>query len=67
MHRHGRGAVLKGVVLHERNFGERLYALRLILNSTFDQCYWDALRRALRKIGHERFRPLALRHGLGDG
>src|SRR5262245_27236226 len=30
--------------------GERLHALRLVLNSAFDQCHWDAVGRALGEI-----------------
>ena len=70
MHRHRRSAVLEWVVLHERDFGkrgERFHALRFVLNRALDQCHWDALGRALGQIRHERFRRLALRHGLGDG
>ena len=70
MHRHRRRAVLEGVVLQERDFGERgerLQALRFVLNRALDQRHWDALGRALGEIRHERFRRWALRHGLGDG
>src|SRR5215831_2180117 len=70
MHRHGRSAVLKGVVLHERNFGKRgeaLHALRFILNRTFDQCHWDAVGRTLSEISDQCLRRLRLSHSFCDG
>src|SRR5262249_7049271 len=70
MHSHCRSAVLKGVVLQERDLGEcgeRLLALRLVLNRALDQRHRDALGRAVGEIRHERVRRLALRNGLGDG
>ena len=70
MHRYRRRGVLEGVVLHERDFGqrgERFHALRFVLNRALDQRHRDALGRALGKIGHERFRRLALSYRLGNG
>ena len=70
MHRHRGCAVLEGVVLQERHFcqrGERLQALRFVLDRALDQRHWDALGRALGEIRHERFCRRTLRHRLGDG
>src|SRR5262245_19431603 len=70
MHRHGRRAVLKKVVLQERYFskrGERSWSLRLFFNCALDEYHWNGLRRAQGQIRHQRFRRLTVRHGLGDG
>src|SRR5262245_14816380 len=70
MHCYRRSAILKGVMLQERNFGkcgERFHALHFILNRSLDQYDWDTLRRTLGQIRHECIRRLTLRYGLGDG
>ena len=70
MHCHRRSAVLERIVLDERNFGKRskcFHALHFVLDRALDQSHWDALRRALGQIRHERFGRLALRNGLSDG
>src|SRR5262249_45686910 len=70
MEGNGTRAIPKGVVLYERDLGERrdrFHALRFVLNCALNQQHRNALWRALGEVRHESFRRLALPHGLGDG